>query len=108
MTETVTRIRATDSGTTDGFDQPIPGEPTETPIEGALFAPGGSVEPALPGAYPVVTSPTVYFRNAWPDIIATDQLRVRGALYDVEGDPAEWIGDSTSHPGGLVVELRKV
>lgn len=102
MTETVTRIRATDSGSTDAFDQPIPGTPTETDIEGALFAPGGSVEPALPGAYPVVTSPTVYFRDAWPDIVDTDQLTVRGVTYEVKGKPQEWIGT----PGGLVVELE--
>lgn len=107
MSETVTRIRATDSGSTDAFNQPVPGTPTETDIEGALFAPGGSVEPNLPGAYPVVTSPTLYWRNEWPDITAADKVRVRGVVYDVIGDPQEWIGDGLA-PGGLVVELRKV
>lgn len=106
MTETVTRIRATSSGT-DAFSKPIPGTPTETDIEGALFAPGGSSEPVEPGRTPIITKPTLYFRMSWPDITADDQIRVRGVVYGVEGDPAEWHRGQQLE-GGMVVPLKRV
>lgn len=105
MTETVTRLRPTSSGT-DSLAQPIPGTPTETPIDGALFNPGGSSEPVEPGRTPVITEPTLYFRNQWPDITAKDQVRVRGVVYDVEGDPAVWHRGEQVR-GGLVVPLKR-
>jgi len=107
MTETVTRIRAGAPTGVDKFKQPVPGPATQTPIEGALFDPGGSSEPVEAGRTPVVTKPTLYFRGANPDIVATDQVSVRGVVYDVDGDPAYWDqGDPTVR--GLVVALRNV
>lgn len=107
MTETVTRVRAGEpTGEKDSFDQPIIGPPTELDIEGALFAPGGTSEPAEIGRAPIITEPTLYFRDLWPDITEADQVRVRGLLYDVEGAPADWRHDGG--PGGLVVVLKYV
>lgn len=104
VTETVTRIRHGAQTGTDAFNVPIYGPDIETDITGALVAPGGSTEViTTAGRVPVVTPTTVYFRDAWPDIVPTDRLRVRGVVYDVAGKPADWRSDG---PGGLVVPLR--
>lgn len=106
MTETVTRVRAGASTGTDAFGQPIPGADVELDIDGALFAPGGTSEPIEAGRAAVTSEPALYFRDARPDIVRTDHMRVRGVLYSVEGDPSDWHwGDSTG--GGLVVELTR-
>jgi len=107
MSETVTRIRKGAQTGTDGFNQPIYGPDVETDIDGALFAPGGSSEPIEAGRAPVITEPTLYFPDARPDIAEDDRVRVRGVIYHVDGNPADWHwGDDLD--GGLVVTLRKV
>ena len=106
MTETVTRIRAGAPTGTDAFGQPIPGPDVETAIEGALFAPGASSEPVEVGREAVVSSPTLYFRGARPDLVRTDRVRVRGLVYELDGDPADW-RNGDSPVGGLVVTLRR-
>ena len=103
--DTVIRLRAGAQTGTDAFDQPIYGPDTETPIAGALFAPGGSMEPVEAGRDPLVTVPTLYFPGAWPDIVATDRIRVRGHVFAVTGVPADWRPARDSGPGGLVVSL---
>lgn len=108
MTESVTRVRAGEpTGANDAFGQPIIGPPTELVIEGALFAPGGTSEPVEVGRAPVITEPTLYFRDQWPDITAHDLVRVRGDLYAVEGRPANWHWGDVAD-GGLVVTLKAV
>jgi hypothetical protein len=44
---------------------------------------------------------------SWPDITADDQIRVRGVVYGVEGDPAEWHRGQQLE-GGMVVPLKRV
>jgi hypothetical protein len=105
--ETVVRLRRTQTGV-DRYNNPVYGAPAELSIDGALFAPGGTQEPAEPGRTPVIDVPTLYFRGQWPDVEATDQFRVRGEVYEVTGDPADWRAADTSGAGGLVVQLRKV
>ena len=102
--EVVTRLRAAESGP-DRYGDPTYGDPTETDLAGALFAPGGTQEPVEAGRTAVITNPTLYFPGVWPDIVPTDQVRVRGDVYEVIGDPANWQLDGQ---GGLAVELRKV
>ena len=111
MSETVTRVRAGASTGTDAFGQPIPGADVEFAIDGALFSPGGisgsTAEPIEVGRAAVISEPTLYFRDARPDIVRTDYMRVRGVLYSVDGDPPDWHwGDLTG--GGLVVALKRV
>lgn len=107
--ETVTRIRAGAQTGTDAFGQPVYGPDVETTIDGAMFAPGGSSESVEVGREAVVTAPTLYFRAAWPDIVETDRIRVRGVEYDVDGRPADWRDPfGTDGPGGLVVTLKAV
>lgn len=109
MTETVVRVRPGEpTGAKDAFDKDILGPPTELELKGALFAPAGvsgaASEPAEIGRSPVISEPTLYFRDQWPDITEHDQVRVRGLLYDVEGIPGDWRHDGG--PGGLVVRLK--
>jgi hypothetical protein len=105
--ETVTRLRKTASGV-DRYGNPLyPDAPAEKSIDGAFFAPGGTSEPVEPGRSPVITEPTLYFPHAWPDIVVSDQLRVRGVVYDVTGFPSEWRSPYGSQVGGQVVTLRR-
>lgn len=106
--ETVTRIRTGTSPGEDRYGNPLPGVDVETDFHGAAFDPGGSQEPTEVGRTPVVTTPKVYFRDAWPDILAADRLRVRGDVYRVIGRPAKWANPYTTLKAGLVVELELV
>lgn len=96
----VTRIRTSPAGK-DQYEEDIPGEPTPMDLPRALFDPGSSQEPVEAGASPVITKPTLYWRDEFPDVQSTDQILVAGSLFRVEGKPARW-------PKGLVVELRGV
>lgn len=106
--ETVTRIRAGVSVSDDRYGNPIPGTPAETSIGGAFFAPGGTSEPVATGRTAVITEPEVYFPGLWPDIVPTDQLRIRGDVYEVAGDPGEWRSPWSTDLGGLALRLKKV
>jgi hypothetical protein len=106
--EVVTRLRRVQDGT-DTYGDPVWSDtPAETSLPGAWFAPGGTQEPVEVGRAAVISVPTVYFPHSWPDIQPTDQLRVRGVVYEVTGDPADWRSPVESRVGGLVVQLRRV
>lgn len=106
--ETVTRLRPVQTGT-DRYGNPVYSDTlAETPLTEAWFAPGGSSEPVEVGRAAVITKPTVYFPHSWPDIQPSDQLRIRGRVYEVTGDPADWRSPTGSNVGGLVIELKRV
>lgn len=105
--ETVTRIRRAANGV-DRYGNPKPGAPVETPLAGALFAPNGSVEASEVGRASASTSPQLMFPRQWPDLVPTDQVRVRGLVYEVQGDAEDWRSAYASTLGGLVVDLKKV
>lgn len=103
---TVVRVRATTGGL-DAFKQPITTGSTEVDIPGGILAPGGSTETVEAGRQTVETVATLYFRNTWPDIVESDQLRVDGELYNVDGEPQKWQAQRGG-VGGLVVRLSRV
>lgn len=94
----VTRLRAGDGGR-DQYGEAVPGPVVETSLPPALFNPGGTSEPVTAGSLPVVSQPTLYWRNKHPDIRSSDLLRIAGTTYRVEGAPARW-------PKGTVVTLH--
>lgn len=104
--ETVTRLRRVDTGEVDRYGNPVYADDS-TDLDGAMFAPGGSVEPAEVGREPVVTTPTLYFTRQ-VDVVSSDQLVVRGDTYQVTGRPATWVSPWTGETMGTVVTLELV
>lgn len=84
----------------DRFGDRLPGAATETDLPGCLFAPGPSREVGF-AANTVDTDGTIYAPPG-SDVRETDQIRVRGEVYNVVGKPQVW---GTS---GVVVALRRV
>lgn len=105
--EPVTRRRQQQTGT-DRYGNPEYSTVDTVLTERAAFDPGGSREPVEVGREQTVTTPKLYFRKARPDLIDDDQVLVRGVVYDIKGDPADWQSPYGSTNGGLVVELKVV
>lgn len=101
--ETVTRIRRQKTGE-DRDNEPIYSD-TETAVSGAGVAWGPSEEPLLIAGNPVTVDATLYFWESSPDIKREDRIRVRGKVYEVAGDPADWRNPFTGWNAGLVVNL---
>ena len=84
----------------DKFGDPVAGSAAETTSPGWLVAPGGSAE--LNDAQNSVDSDVDLYR--WgsfdEDVRPPYQIRVRGKLYEVVGEPAVW-------RLGTVIRLRK-
>lgn len=108
MSRTVTRLRGEETGV-DRYGNPVV-EVTELDIDGALFAPErDSAESVEVGRQQSPSRPTLYWLRQHPDIVRTDQIRVDGVVYDVDGEPAVWRDDlGGSSLGGLVVTLKRV
>src|SRR5687768_13617846 len=104
--EPVTRRRQEQTGE-DRYGNPVY-ELVDTVLEErAGFDPGGSREPVEVGRTQTITTPKLYFRRQRPDLNDTDQVLVRGVVYAIEGDPADWRSPYGSDVGGLVVELKR-
>lgn len=84
----VVRRRQGASPGKDRYGTLRPGEWVDSPLPDALFAPGGTREPAEPGVAAVVSSPALYWPGEKVDITASDRLVVDGAEWQVDGRPA--------------------
>ena len=71
---------------------------------GCALDPGGSREPVEVGRAQVITTPKAYFRET-VDVVAGDELIIRGRVWKVDGDPAQWVSPFGSGLAGTVVEL---
>ena len=80
--------------------------PVETPIYGA-FAPSGSSE-LVQGQLTVITHDTLYLVEGTPVPGAQDQIRVRGAVRDIDGAPEDYSNPFTGWHPGPVVRLVEV
>jgi hypothetical protein len=99
--ETVTRVRPP---TKDPFGD-ITGPAAELDIGGCLFAPGPSPEAAPgQGSNQVTIDGTVYAPPGSPDVLPTDQLRIRGDLYQVVDRPQQW---GPGGNAGVVIGVRR-
>lgn len=100
--EQVTRIRREQTGV-DRYNNPIYSTVESNIPELALFAPKDVIPATEVGRSPVVVEPALYWFKTWPDIVASDRLRVRDVVYEVQSVPADWRGNTV---GGLVVKLK--
>jgi len=105
--EPVTRRREQYTGT-DRYGNPVFSLVDVVLDDRAAFDPGGSREPVEVGREQTITTPKLFFPDAWPDLVATDRVVVRAEEYMVLGVPPSWRDPWGSTFGGLVVELERV
>jgi len=91
---------------TDAYGDPLPITRIGGDITGCAVAPRYSSEPTERGRQGVIVGLTIY-PPAGSDILFTDQVRVRGVLYDIDGDPAEWENPFTGDTPGMEVALKR-
>lgn len=91
--ETVTVVRTGASPGRDQYGQPIPGPVTEIPIRGCVVTPRSENirigSPPQQARDTVITGWNVYAPPG-TDIRTTDRLRIRGSLWEVTGETADW------------------
>lgn len=103
-TETVTVLRAATvidpySGESVSSDWDNATETDLTTL--APAEPRPSNEPVQNARNAVVDGWTIYLPQG-SDVVSSDRLRVRGAVYSILGEPADWLG------AGLVVQCERV
>lgn len=103
-TETVTRLRA--MAVTDPYSGEATGEDWATPTEEDIITlapaePRPSGEPVQNARNAVTDGWTLYLPQD-ADVTSRDRMRVRGAVHQVLGEPANWLG------AGLVVQCERV
>lgn len=89
----------------DAFGDPLPGDPAEFEVTGTSMQPASSIE-SIDGGDQIV-SLWDWFVPPGTDVRATDQVRFRGELYDVDGDPQP-LDDERGRPHHVEVRLRRV
>jgi hypothetical protein len=108
---TATIVRANPGGT-DQFGDPIAGTTVEIDVPGAAWAPrtqgaGPSASEIHDrGRQGVIEGLSVYLPYG-TDLRPTDQLRLDGVLYEVEGDPGSWWSPFTGRTPGIEVAVRR-
>ena len=105
--ETVVILR-TEPDDVDPYGDPIPGASTETPVEGCAVWTGreANAEPVAADRAPLIADLTISF-PAGTDVRSTDRVRVRGKVYDVEGDPFEFVNPFTGWRPGVVAYANR-
>jgi len=92
-TAAVTRLRHTD-GPLDIYGAATPGTPDELVIQGCFVAPKAVGEDLDGGREGVRYEYDLYLPHG-ADVLATDQVRIGGYIYSVDGPPQSW-----AHPFG--------
>lgn len=103
--ETITIIRP-GTPTEDEYGNQVPGTPTETDVPGCAVAPRSSSED-LQARDQVIVGLTVWMPSE-TDVQATDQMRVRGVLYQVDGEPGGYASPFTGSGGPVQVALTRI
>jgi hypothetical protein len=96
----------------DEYGNDIPSPPTEQTVHGCAVWPGTAASDRaskeLVGERNSVTYGLVVFLPAGVVITPADQVIVRGALYEVDGEPGAWRSYLTGTVAGTQVSLRRV
>lgn len=103
--ETVTILRPGPS-TEDEYGNEVPGPPTETDVPGCAVAPRSSSED-VQARDQVIIGLSVWMPSG-TDVQATDQMRVRGVLYEVDGEPGGYASPFTGTSGPVQVALTRI
>lgn len=103
--ETVTILRAVPGGT-DAYGDPIPGTQTRIDVPGTAVAPRLSTEPSERGRQGVIVGLTIY-PPADSGFLFSDQVEVKGELFDIEGEPGEWENPFTGDSPGAEIALKR-
>lgn len=98
----MTRLRG---GRTQFGGDPLPD--AEADIADCLFDPGGPRGETMNRGNTVIAQPSLY-APVGTDVTATDRVRVRGKVYAVDGEPAEWLSPIPGGPEGVHVALKHV
>ena len=104
--ETVTLL--TPGTTTDAYGQTVADWATPTALVFTLVPvwPRTTAETAEPGRVPVVVGLTVVL-PAGTAVTTLDRVTVRGATYDVDGIPFDWLNPFTGWAPGVTVDLKR-
>ena len=102
---TVTIVR---SSGTDAYGDPVTGTTTRIDIPLCAVAPRTSTEPTERGRQGVIVGKTVYLPDDAPAVpLFTDQLEIAGVLYNIEGEPGEWVNPLTGWKPGTEVAIKR-
>jgi hypothetical protein len=88
-------------GTQESWDTPV-----EAEIVGVAVEPRPSGEPTQDARNAVTSGFTLYMPPA-TEITAQSRVRVRGEVYNVLGDPAEWRSPFSGWQPGIVVQVER-
>jgi hypothetical protein len=102
--ETVTRIRSVER---DEFGDPIGDAEPNLDIPGCGVAPRQAGEQIGQGRIAVTSGLTLYVPPG-ADVLPSDRFEVRGAVWEVAGEPAVWRSPFTGWEPGREVELTRV
>ncbi|GAA1455383.1 hypothetical protein GCM10009602_69580 [Nocardiopsis tropica] len=103
--ETVVFLAAGQAGR-DEMGLPVPGPVTETPVAGCAVWPRMSSEQDQ-GREQVVIG-LVVFVPPGVEVPSADTARVRGTVYEVDGEPGFFRSPLTGHASGTQVTLKRV
>ena len=101
----ISRIRHTPGGL-DQYGDPVPSSVSETTIPGAFVAPRMSEELQTRSRAGVAVGLTL-FAPAGTDLRFTDQVRVDGDVFDVDGEVARWEHPGSGWAPGITVALKR-
>lgn len=104
--ETVTVIWPGTS-TVDDYGNDVPGEPTEQDVDGVAVAPRTSSED-LQARDQVIVGLNVWMPPGAPVLSTVCQMRVRGVLYEIDGEPGSFKNPFTGTTGPAQVALTRV
>lgn len=107
--ETITRIRA--AATLDPYSEEATGldwdAAIETDIPNVALEPRPSSEPVQDARNAVVSGYTIYARSG-TDLKPIDRVRVRGEVYEIDGDTADWRNPYSGTRPGVVIQTKRV
>ena len=97
------------STTTDRYSNTVENwaTPSEVEVDGVGVEPRPSSEDHRDARNAVTSGFTLYV-PAGTAVTAKNRIRVRGDVYEVDGEPAEWRNPFTGWQPGLVVQTKRM